>query len=321
MSKNATKEEIVQPVERVERVERVEVEDDFPRVEENGDITDFPKAVWSYYKTKGAGDVVTPKTLKKLTGSSTIDVPQHDIYVMGKEKARNGKHKDNKPVFFTKMRIEGKSAERNSVQGLLAVRFTGGYGYMNTDSNLRVMRPTNIDKLVTQDSSQFRKRAVVYVNGHVFALSRVEGFCRIPLMDDRVLAKFEKKSNAKKREAYARRKKCRNEWAHINRETMLEENKKVILGMLLKYKKNLRDKEFFLEFMRDIVTIGADLREEFCSDANIQDLLVGCGLENNKKRHIQEEEDGLEAKRQRVLKKISDNLDTRALSGMSKVKW
>lgn len=302
---NSTKEELVELVE-----------DNFPDVEENGDITDFPKAVWSYYNTKGAGDVVTPKTLRELTGCTMIDVPQHDIYVMGKRKARDGKHKDNRPVFFTKMRIEGKSAARNSVQGLLAVRFTGGYGYRKSDSKLRVMRPTNIDKLVTQDSSQFRKRAVVYVNGHVLALSRVEGFCRIPLMDDRVLAKFEKKSNAKKREAYARRKKGRNEWAHINRETMVEENKKVILGMLLKYKKNLGDKEFFLEFMQDIVAIGADLRDEFCSDANIEDLLAVGGFEKKKRRV--EEEDDLEAKRQRVLKKISENLNTRALSGM---KW
>ena len=298
--------------------ETVDLEDDFPLVEENGDISDFPKAVWHYYKTKGSGDVVTPSFLQKLLGSTTIELNKYDIYVMGKEKTGTGKHKNNKPVFFTKLRIDGKSAERNSVQGLLGVRFLAGYGYMNSDSNLRVMRPTNIDKLVTQDSSQFRKRAVVYINGHVLALSRVEGFCRIPLMDDRVLAKFEKKSNAKKREAYARRKKRHNEWAHINRETMLEENKKVILGMLLKYKKNLGDNEFFREFMRDTMAISVELREEFCSDANIQDLLAGCGGFDNKRRRI-EGGDELEAKKKRVLKEIS-NLNTRSFSS-SKVMW
>ena len=64
------------------------------------------------------------------------------------------------------------------------------------------------------------------------------------------------------------------------------------------------------------MAIGADLRDEFCSDANIEDLLAVGGFEKKKRRV--EEEDDLEAKRQRVLKKISENLNTRALSGM---KW
>lgn len=299
----------------------------------NGDITTFPQEVWDYFKEKGSGDVVTPAFLKEISGSTTIPVEKHDIYVMGKEKTTGAGKKDNQPVFFTKLRIDSKSSERNTVQGLLGVRFLGGYGYMNNDSksDLKVMRPTNIDKFVTQDSSQFRKRAVIHVNGHVLAMSRAEGFCRIPLMDDRVLAKFEKRSNAKKREAYARKKKGLNEWAHINRKAMQEENKKAILGMLVAYKKNLRDTEFFGEFMRDIVTIGLQLRDEFCSNANIETLLGDLGnlstghiKSNDKKRSRDNDEvEDLEVKKRRVLDKISQNLKLTALRNIpsSKIKW
>ena len=306
-----------------------EVEQDiFPNSSDfNGDITNFPKEVWDYFKEKGSGVVVTPAFLKEILGSTTIPLDQHDIYVMGKEKT-TGKKKNNEPVFFTKLRIVSKSAERNTVQGLLGVKFLGGFGYMNNDSNsdLKVMRPTNIDKFVTHDSSQFRKRAVIYVNGHVLAMSRAEGFCRIPLMDDRVLAKFEKRSNAKKREAYARKKKGLNEWAHINRKAMMEENKKSILGMLVAYKKNLRDAEFFGEFMRDIVAIGLQLKEEFCSNANMEALLGDLGTDGmTKKRSHDDDEDDpeLEVKKKRVLSKISHNLKLTALKNIasSEIKW
>lgn len=294
--------------------------DFFPDVPENGDISNFPKEVWDYYKQKGSGHVVTPAFLLQICGSTTIPVEQHDIYVMGKEKSDLPGRKNNEPVFFTKLRIDSKSAERNTVQGLLGVRFLGGFGYINNNSNseLKVMRPTNIDKFVTRDSSQFRKRAVIHVNGHVLAMSRAEGFCRIPLMDDRVLAKFEKRSNAKKREAYARKKKGLNEWAHINRKAMLEENKKAILGMLVAYKKNLRDTEFFEEFMRDLIAIGLELRKEFCSNANMEIFSVP----NDSKRRIDNDEE-LEAKKRRVLRKISQNLKLTALKNISssEIKW
>lgn len=235
-------------------------------LEKNSGISDIPMNVLTFFHTKGSGTVVTPAVLKRLIGSATLDLSKFDIYTMGKRKALN-KNGINPPAFFTKLRIYGKSAERNSVQGLLGVKFLDGYGYkLVGDSELRVMRPTNIDKYVTEDSSPFRKRSVVYVQGHVFSLARLEGFINIPLMDDRVLAKFENKSNAKKREAYARKKKKSNEWAHINRTTMLRENKKVLLGMLLKYKRNLDDNNFFKEFMSDTLNIGLELGKEFNVD-------------------------------------------------------
>ena len=300
--------------------------DFFPSSAENGDISNIPRVVWEYYKEKGSGQVVTPAFLLEICGSTTIPVEQHDVYVMGKEESER-KKKDNQPKFITKMRIDSKSAERNTFQGLLGVRFLEGFGYVNNGSNsdLKVMRPTNIDKLVTHDSSQFRKRAVIHVNGHVLAISRVEGFCRIPLMDDRVLAKFEKKSNAKKREAYARKKKGLNEWAHINRKAMQEENKKAILGMLVAYKKNLRDTEFFGEFMRDIMAIGVQLREEFCSNANMEKLLGDFSTNDNKRRVDDHDhgDDKLEVKKRRVLSKISQNLKLTALRNISssEIKW
>ena len=309
------------------------VDDDFfPFSEENGDISDFPGEVLSFFRKKGSGKVVTPAFLQEISGSSEIALEKHDVYVMGKRKSTgSGTKEANKPAFFTKMRIDSKSSLRNTVQGLLGVRFLGGFGYMNNNSSadLKVMRPTNIDKLVTEDSSQFRKRAVIHLNGHVLALSRAEGFCRIPLMDDRVLAKFEKRSNAKKREAYARKKKAGNEWAHINRNAMQEENKKTILGMLVPYKKNLGD-EFFREFMKDLIAIGLQLGDEFCTNASIDDLLVNVnsgtsGTSGTRKRGIDEVDPDadLEAKKRVVLQKMSQNLKWTALKTISssEIKW
>lgn len=319
------------------------VDDDlFPFSEENGDISDVPKEVVSFFKKKGLGKVVTPAFLQEISGSPEIAVEKHNMYVMGK-KIRTGSV--NRPAYLTKMRIDGKSSQRNSVQGLLGVRFLGGFGYMNNNcsADLRVMRPTNIDKLVTEDSSQFRKRAVIHLNGHVLALSRAEGFCRIPLMDDRVLAKFEKRSNAKKREAYARKKLAGNEWAHINRNAMQEENKKTILGMLVPYKKNLGD-EFFREFMKDLIAIGLQLGKEFGTNASIDDLLVNVNINSGtggtinsgtsgtinrstsgtRKRGLNDVDPDadLEAQKRVVLQKISQNKWTavRTVSS-SDIKW
>lgn len=283
--------------------------------EENGDISDFPEEVMSYFNTKGSGDVVTPAFLHEISGSSEIALEKYDIYVMGKRKSTGTGKK--KAVFYTKMRIDSKGAKRNTVQGLLGVRFLSGFGYIKNgcNSDLKVMRPTNIDKLVTEDSNQFRKRAVIHLNGYVLALSLAEGFCRIPLMDDRILAKFEKRSNAKKREAYARKKKADNEWAHINRKAMRKDNKKALLGMLVPYKKNLGD-NYFEEFMKDIVAIGLQLEGEFCPNENVSPIIIDSGI---KKRSI---DSNKEDEKRVVLQKIQNRkwpaLNTIASSG---IKW
>ena len=298
---------------------------------DNGDISDVPPKVFGYFNERGQGQLVTPAFLVQITGSPVLDLERYDIYVMGK---KNGGAKNNPPAYMTKLRIVSKSSERNSTQGQLGVRFIQGFGYINNDSNsdLKVMRPTNISRLVTQDTSQFKLRAVIHVNGHVLAFSHAEAFIRIPLMDDRVLAKFENPINAKKRGAYARKQEALKEWAHINRKAMQEENKKAVLRMLVVYKKNLRDTDFFGEFMLDILAIGLQLRDEFCSNANMEtlfgDFLERVNSDNkenkeNKKRSIDNEEDpDLEAKKRHALRKTQNlnNTDLRKTSASS-IKW
>lgn len=277
----------------------------------NGDIENFPKEVFSFYNRKGAGKVVTPAVLQGMIGSSTIPLHQHDIYVMGKKPGSTS------PAYFTKMRIETKASERNTVQGLLGVRFLAGYGYhkwvkQGGNSDVTIKRPADIKKLVTEDTSSFKKRAVIYLNGNVLSLSLADGFCQIPLMDHRLLGDFENPHNSKKRDAYALKKKKGKEWAHINRNSMLVENKKAMHRMLLPYKKNLRDAEYFQEFMQDMVQGCLQLRKEFCPEEdpnrNIQQVLT-C-FSGNKRRS---EQAASQPGKRRVLDKMSKNLDTSGL--------
>lgn len=236
---------------------------------ENGEIGDFPQEVFAFFAKKGGGNtIVTPNLLLNLIGSKKICLAKYDIYVMGKKKG------SLEPYYYTKLRIDTKASERNTVQGFLEVRFLAGYGYRQTggDSSTRIMRPSGIQKLVTDDTGSFKKRAVIHLNdGGVIALSAADGFCDIPLMDDRKLAKFENSTNAKKkREAYARKKKTNNQWAHMSRVSMAAMNQKMILRMLLPYKNNLPEDMYFKEFSKDVVSLLLEVKDEFCPDAELE---------------------------------------------------
>ena len=279
----------------------------------NGDITDFPSEVFSFFNKKGAGDAVTPAVLQGMIGSSTIPLPNYDIYVMGKKPG------GTLPAYFTKLRITTKASERNTVQGLLGVRFLAGYGYrkwveQGGSSDVTIKRPADIKKLVTEDTSSFKKRAVIYLNGNVLSLSLADGFCRIPLMDHRLLGDFENPTNSKKRDAYALKKKKGKEWAHINRNSMLAENKKAMHRMLLPYKKNLLENEYFREFLKDIVEGCLQLRKEFCpeedTEISTQQVLACFSVT---KRRSEEAEIQHQPGKRRVLDKVSNNLDMSVL--------
>lgn len=285
----------------------------------NGDITNFPPEVFSFFNKKGCGEAVTPAVLKAMIGSPTIPLPQHDIYTMGKESGGTS------PAYFTKLRIVTKVSERNTVQGLMGIRFLAGYGYhkwvqQGGNSDVTIMRPADIKKLVTEDTSTFKKRAVIFLNGNVISLSLADGFCRIPLMDHRLLGDFENPTNSKKRDAYALKKKKDNEWAHINRNSMLVENKKAMHRMLLPYKKNLREKEYFQEFLKDMVQGCLQLRKEFCPEEdpvrNTQQVLA---CFSGKKSDQPATQPGTK----RVLDKMSNNLDISKLRKIApaEVSW
>lgn len=288
----------------------------------NGDITSFPSEVFSFFNRKGAGEAVTPAVLQDMIGSSTIALPNYDIYAMGKESGGTS------PAYFTKLRIVTKASERNTVQGLLGVRFLAGYGYrkwvqQGGNSDVTIKRPADIKKLVTEDTSSFKKRAVIFLNGNVLSLSLADGFCRIPLMDHRLLGEFENPTNSKKRDAYALKKKRGKEWAHINRNSMLVENKKAMHRMLLPYKKNLLEKEYFQEFLKDMVQGCLQLRKEFCpvedSNTNIQQVLT-CFSGNKRKS---EQEATTQPEKRRVLDRMSNNLDISELRRIppSELSW
>ena len=279
----------------------------------NGDISDFPPEVFSFFNKKGAGEAVTPAVLQGMIGSSTIPLPNHDIYVMGKKSGGTS------PAYFTKLRVMTKASERNTVQGLLGVRFLAGYGYLKWveqggSSDVTIKRPADIKKLVTEDTSSFKKRAVIYLNGNVLSLSLADGFCRIPLMDHRLLGDFENPTNSKKRDAYARKKKKGKEWAHINRNSMLVENKKTMHRMLLPYKKNLLEDEYFREFLKDMVEGCLQLRKEFCPDEDTErstQQVLACfsGTKRKSEEAVIQQQPG----KRRVLDKVSNNLDISVL--------
>ncbi len=287
------------------------------------DMPWLPSEVFAYYSKRGSGKDVTTAVLQNMIGTDTIPLPKHDIYVMGK---RLG---SRVPVYFTKLRIETKASERNTVQGLLGVRFLAGHGYdkwvqQGGSTNVTIMRPADIKKLVTEDTGSFKKRAVIDLSGHLVSLSLADGFCRIPLMDHRLLADFEKATNSKKREAYALKKKVGNEWAHINRNSMLAENKKAMHRMILPYKKNLRDQEYFEEFMKDMVNGCLQLRREFCpnADDNTAKILKFFNYDSGKDDKDVDSEEPKQKKR-RIVDKVSHNLDTTGLKTIpsSEVSW
>lgn len=292
--------------------------------DENGDISDFPPEVFTFFNTRGKGPVVTPSSLKALTGSTTLDLHKYDIYTMGKKKT-SSKTSRNPPTYFTKLRICGKNSERNSLQGLLGIKFLSGYGHkLVGNSELKIMRPINIDALVTKDTSPFRKRSAVYINGKVLSLTGVEGLSYIPILDDRVMSMHETKHQAYKREAYARLKKGNNEWAHINRDTMLKENKRVLLDILVKYKKNIQGSLFFQEFMQDLMRIGFELGGEFGATLTSEDLMKDiCAKSNKSNKRKNDSTEAAEAdeevKKRRVLDTISKQLNTTALRRVSSV--
>lgn len=186
-----------------------------------------------------------------------------------------GKRKGEKEnCFWTKLRLLSSESSRNSIQGLLEVQFLAGYGFMNTECEPRpkVMRPTNIQQIVTKDSVAFKKRAIVHIKGDVFLpLEGVDSHLRIPLMDEETLGKFEKSSNSRKREAYARKKASKNEWAHVNRVTMKKEHKKLIIRMVTPYKKNLKSNEYWVEFLNDLFSECMELKQDFTQDVTTAD--------------------------------------------------
>ena len=235
--------------------------------DENGSLVDFPKGVFSFYG-KRFDKTITPLFLENLVGKSYIDIQNYDIYIMGKRKGE----KEN--CFWTKLRLLSSESSRNSIQGLLEVQFLAGYGHMNTGSNLnpKIMRPTNIQQIVTKDSVAFKKRAIVHVKEDVFLpLEGIDSHIRIPLMDEETLSKFEKASNSRKREAYARKKASKNEWAHVNRITMKKEHKKLIIRMVTPYKKNLKSNEYWVEFLNDLFSECMELKQEFTQDVTDDD--------------------------------------------------
>ena len=231
----------------------------------NGDISEFPKEMFDFFNYPSKRKLVTPAMLTESLGRDTFRLDNCDIYVMGK---RTG---CRDPVFWTKLRIINREFERNVLQGFLGVQFMSGYGFnrCNCDNSIRLMRPTDIGKMVTEDVSVFKKRAVVNLNGTFISLEHAESFCDLPLMTSLDVSsnKRDNKVNGRKRKAYAKKQEISNKWAHISRESMEKEQKKSLHKMLLPYKKNLGMEVYFAEFMKDVLKNCELLKKEFkCED-------------------------------------------------------
>lgn len=215
---------------------------------------------------------VTPTDLVQLLGRETIPLQNYDIYAFGKKSG------DSNTMFCTKMRILHRAQPRNMIQGFIGVRFLAGYGFKKVANNstTKIMRPTDIQKLVTQDSVSFKKRAFVYIDEkHIFPLTMVESLCQIPLMEEALIIKIDKKANARKREAYARKRAHCQDWAHTNRTSVVNENHARLHRMLLTYKANLSKDDYFREFVKDVAQNCVRLKNDFQVNMNdIDDAMV-----------------------------------------------
>jgi len=207
--------------------------------------------------------LVTPSLLNSVIGSEKINLENYDIYTMGKKKNDRKKH------YWTKLRIKFREHSRNGIQGYLSVSFIAGYGFQNNkcDSKLKILRPTSIGKMVSDDGAVFKKRSMINLNGTFIPLQGAEGFCVIPLLSSRQMKSDntfkDSKLNSSKRKAYASCQIHQKKWAHINRRLMENDQKKSLHSMLLPYKKNLPDKVYFNEFINDIIKNINILKKEF----------------------------------------------------------
>ena len=228
---------------------------------ENGDISSFPKEMFRAFDSKQI--LVTPSLLNSVIGSEKINLQNYDIYTMGKKKNDRKKH------YWTKLRIKFREHSRNGIQGYLSVSFIAGYGFQNNkcDSKLKILRPTSIGKMVSDDGAVFKKRSMINLNGTFVPLQGAEGFCVIPLLSSRQMRSDntfkDSKLNSSKRKAYASCQIHQKKWAHINRRLMENDQKKSLHSMLLPYKKNLPDNVYFNEFINDIIKNINILKKEF----------------------------------------------------------
>lgn len=291
--------------------------------------SEFPASVYRFFDAKGTRNLVTPTFLQGILGVSEIYIPEHDIYVMGKERGDKSKR------FWTKMRIRSKASERNMLQGLLGVEFLAGHGKLKVDSEYKengcrgseknaesntnaessrfhIMRPITIRSIVTEDGASFKKRSVIHLKDDVFViLEDAESFCRIPLMDQELLDKHEKRSNSKKRDAYARKKVAGNKWAHVNRDCMLREQLKRMHKMILPYKRNLSDDAYFSEFTKDILTNCMHLHKDFSSDSDSSLQFLKRSLSNIESEECNDESESVSPRRKKskcgTVSNLADN--------------
>ncbi len=258
---------------------------------ENGDISNFPKEMFRAFDSKQV--LVTPSLLNGLIGSDKINLDTYDIYTMGKKK------NDRKKYYWTKLRIKYREHSRNGIQGYLSVSFLAGYGFQNNkcDSKLKIIRPTSIGKMVSDDGAVFKKRSMVDINGTFLPLQSAEGFCVIPLLSSRQMKSDntfkDSRLNSSKRKAYASCQIHQKKWAHINRRIMENDQKKSLHLMLLPYKKNLSNKEYFSAFISDIVKNIYLLKKEFGSEdvstIQLKELKMGMNIHEHKKEEAEEE--------------------------------
>jgi len=229
--------------------------------EENGDISGFPDGVFGFFSNPGLRRPITLKWLQSVIGTSTIHVQLYDIYAMGKRKG------DRRPTFWTKMRILMRESERNVFQGNLGVEFLEGYGakMMGNVEGIQMMRPVNIRDMVTQDISDFKKRAVIHLGGNNFVLlAEAESFCEFPFYTSKEIHDSgDNRVNCRKRKYYARRMDQKKQWPHITRKSVRDGNRNKLFKMLLPYRKNLPPDTYFTEFTNDILSELECFRDEF----------------------------------------------------------
>lgn len=229
----------------------------------------MPPHIQEYFSTRGSGLRLNPSVVMGLVGSDKIPLHKYDIWVLGKTK--------NGDSVYTKIRIVSKEdVKRGNLQGLIEVTFIAGYGYdilksKGSDTHT-VMRCANISKTLTEDKGYFKKRAVIDIdNKTAVSVHHADAFVRIPAMDYRLLEKFEKPCNTKKRHKY-RELQCSNgSWPHKNRENVRKDNTMVLHKMLLPYRTNLDPHKYFGEFFKDILTACLDLGKNFSLSAEEKD--------------------------------------------------
>ncbi len=244
----------------------------------------IPSAVKEFFAGSGGINILaSPMFLRTHTGKTRVFLPDHDIYHSGKDKTGR--------TVYTTYRILAKEYTHNTIQGMLRISLTCGYGVNDNNASIPMyMRPNELKKVMTEGSTSIKRNSVVvFKTGMVVRLADIEIFCDLPLINKKDLIAKQSVGAVCKRDLY---KATRGEdnWAHVKQGALIKDMEASVHQLLLPYYRRYRDNKadpehFFRAFMEDMIRTCMAHHKNFTDSGGFDSLLDGI-VEKNRKRSL-----------------------------------